>query len=93
MKTSPYGTWHCGYCNEIFRTRAELFKHAKIHHSTNGKSWNAGKTAKDDPRIAKIGKTLKERYNAKEIVPTWLGRKHTEEQKKAKQYNLDFANA
>lgn len=93
MKTSPYGTWHCTFCNKIFRTRAELFKHTKIHRSTNGKSWNAGKTAKDDPRIAKGIKTLKERYDAKEIVPTWLGRKHTEEQKKAISDSMKKAHA
>lgn len=82
-KTSPYGTWRCNHCNLIFRTRAELFQHTKTHRIPGAKSWNAGRTAKDDPRIAKASITLKNSYISGKIKGSWVGRKHTEEQKKA----------
>lgn len=81
--TSPYGTWKCNCCNLIFRTRAELSKHNKTYHPLNGKSWNAGKTAKDDPRIAKGAKTLKERYSSGDLKGSFTGRKETEAHRKA----------
>lgn len=82
-KTSPYGTWKCNYCNSIFRTRAELFKHTKTHRSNNGKAWNAGKTAKDDPRIAAWAKHLKESYTTGRLKGSFTGKKETEAHRKA----------
>lgn len=45
-------------------------------------SWNKGHTAKNDSRIAKGIKVLKEGYASGRLKGSWCGKKHTEEQKK-----------
>ena len=43
--------------------------------------WNKGLTKETDERVKKYVNTLKQKYESGEIVPSWVGRKHTEEQK------------
>ena len=80
-KTSPYGTWCCDLCNEIFRTRRDLYRHKDEKHPHPKGAWNKGRTVKDDPRIAKGANKVKEGYASGRLKGSWLGRKHTDEQK------------
>ena len=49
----------------------------------NGISWNKGKTAKDDPRIAKAANLLREGYATGRLKGSFTGRKETLEHRKA----------
>lgn len=50
---SPYGTWKCLVCNEIFPTRAQLFKHRRTHPIfRGGKGWSKGLTKETCPSIS-----------------------------------------
>lgn len=58
---SPYGTWTCTICGEIFDTRASLQKHRKnIHNFIFGKSsWNKGKTKETSDIVKRISEKNK----------------------------------
>ncbi len=43
--------------------------------------WNKGLTKETDERVRNYVNTLKQKYESGEIIPSWSGRKHTEEQK------------
>jgi very-short-patch-repair endonuclease len=45
-------------------------------------SWKKGLNANSDPRVAKSKATLKEGYLTGRLIPSQLGKKHTEEEKK-----------
>ena len=45
-------------------------------------AWNKGLTEETDERVRKYVKTLRKRIKNKEIVPSFLGKKHSEETKK-----------
>lgn len=82
-----HGTWICPICNNVFESRRLLKKHEYSEHpqfyngQRNGGGWAKGLTKETDPRI-KWGKTLSEKIAKGEIIPTWKGRKHTEEEKR-----------
>ena len=87
LNRAPFGTWKCKYCNFIGHTRSELQKHKKFEHPNffkqgGGIPWNKGKTVETDLRVKNGVLHLKEAYDSGKIKPSWLGRKHTEEQKK-----------
>jgi hypothetical protein len=55
----------------------------KMHELNRGRSsWNAGLTAKTDPRIAKSAELVRKKYESGVLTPTFAGKKHTEESKK-----------
>lgn len=45
-------------------------------------TWNAGHTGEDDPRLKAKSEKLKRRYETGELMPAYLGKKHSEETKK-----------
>lgn len=46
------------------------------------KAWNKGLTEETDERVRKYVNTLRKRFKNKEIVPSFLGKEHSEETKK-----------
>lgn len=81
-KRASYGTWKCECCNLIFQTRAQLFAHNhEVHPVPKGSIWNKGLKAKDDFRLAKARRTLKEGYQSGRNVSYLKGKKHTDEEK------------
>lgn len=55
----------------------------KMHETNRGRSsWNAGLSAKTDPRIAKSSDLVRKKYESGVLTPTFAGKKHTEESKK-----------
>lgn len=81
---AKYGTWKCKYCNDhqIFETRKKMYEHMRQMHSEKfGHIWNKGLTKADDERIQKFGKTYSDRVKAGIIIPSFLGKHHTEETK------------
>ena len=97
------GKWCChkttSGCPVIRNKNANGLKRAHERGSydnlySNGKeAWNKGKTAKDDPRIANGGKTLHKKYLNGELIPTFLGKKHTEETKRKLSESMKKAHA
>lgn len=80
-KRASYGTWKCERCNLIFETRAQLFDHIhEVHPIHKGQIWNKGLTAKDDFRISKARRTLKEGYKSGRLINPNKGKKHTLEE-------------
>lgn len=78
--------WLCKECQNIFRTRADLFKHRKDCHNTGnqkyqivdgkrklveGTAWNKGLTKEDSITVANAIEKRKETY-----VPWNLGKKN-----------------
>ena len=45
-------------------------------------TWNKGLTKETDNRIKEQAENLHKKYENNELIPSWLGRKHTEEQKR-----------
>lgn len=81
---APYGTWKCVWCDEIFRTRAELIAHKHRNHTRydeNGNkiNWNKGQTKETNPAIAKISKTINEGLQSGRIIPAFKGKHHSKE--------------
>lgn len=86
LNRSPFGTWKCKHCDFIGHTRKELQEHKKLEHfeffkQGGGIPWNKGKTAETDLRVKNEALLLKEAYASGKLIPSWRGRKHTEEQK------------
>lgn len=92
-KRAPYGTWYCSKCNLIFETKNQLIAHNRTNHPLNGRVWNAGLTAKDDPRIAKAAKTLREGYESGRLKGSFLGKKESEAHRKAISEGMKKAHA
>lgn len=84
------GGWN-SWCGQNFLTRRLLQLHrkeceiCKIEHNFPWNkgltSWNKGLTKDTDERVKKGIETLRARYLAKEIQPSFLGKHHTEEAK------------
>ena len=82
---SPYGTWKCRHCGEIFESKSQLWKHYHtVHkndmgkwHSSGSIPWNKGLTVENDNRVAKGRDTLQARYNSGELKGSWVGRHHS----------------
>ena len=91
-KRRTLGNWKCPICGEVLETKRKLKKHKVEEHSLlqtqagphnkGGIAWNKGKTAKDDPRMAKQVLTRKENHASGKVIPNWLGKHHTEETKR-----------
>lgn len=78
-RAKPEG-WKCSYCELVFRTRREKQAHVKeAHPNMGGTSWNKGLTKETNNIIKKAAKTLKEKYIAGKIIPTWKGKHLSEE--------------
>lgn len=83
------GRWCCHKtrhgCPEIRRKNSDGVKNSHASHPTGWNkghpAWNKGLTAAH-PRISKSREKLKLRYQTGELIPSWKGRKHTEEQKR-----------
>lgn len=45
-------------------------------------AWNAGRTGENDSRLKAAAEKLKRRYETEELIPSYLGKKHSEETKK-----------
>ena len=80
-------TYVCKYCGKEFNTKGGCSRHERYclknpQHDTKAghESWNKGKTANDDPRIAKSRDLRKQRIASGEIK--CCGHAHTEETKK-----------
>jgi very-short-patch-repair endonuclease len=74
----------CEFCGKVFDRKGTLGLH-RIYCSENPDRitpWNKGLTADTDARVKARGERLKERYRTRQIKPSNLGRKHTEEEKK-----------
>lgn len=76
----------CEYCGKEYGTLKSIRSHKPFCKlNPNGKhlsSWNKGLTKESDERVKKGAKTLKTRYDNGEITPSFLGKTHTEEEKK-----------
>lgn len=86
------GRWCCHKtqhnCPEIRKRNSDGVKRAKALNATNTNvlnkkhsAWNRGLTEKTDIRVAKSREILRQHYRNGELIPSWKGRKHTEEQK------------
>lgn len=89
--------YKCIYCGREIKNAGSLAVHQKQCKSnpnrierkkryggktTNGMHpWNFGLNKNDDERIKKQSDTLHKRYSNKEIIPSWLGKKHKEQTK------------
>ena len=83
-KPRQYGTWKCKFCGDsVFNTKHELYEHYHQNHEDKlkRKAWNKGKTKEIDLRIANASKTLHSKYVNKELIPSFMGRHHSEESK------------
>lgn len=99
-RKSKEGGWKCIYCNEVLRTRKELFRHQRENHYDlkydefgKWKSRKKGRTKENDESIRRQVETFQKRYAAGEIKSR-KGHKHTEEWKRKmsemkKQYYRD----
>jgi hypothetical protein len=56
-------------------------KYNEIHKNDIIVPWNKGLTIETDERIKNYVTTLKQKYESGEIIPSWSGRNHTEEEK------------
>lgn len=76
--------WKCQYCDFVGKSRRKLRQHkVEKHPEVIGRiAWNKGLTAKDNPSVARSSQLRKQRYASGELKGSWIGRKHTEEQKK-----------
>lgn len=80
-------TYKCKFCGKEFNSKAGTTRHEKyckqnpnaVPCKTGHESWNKGKTAQDDPRIAKASENLKKYYETHDGA--WLNKKHSEETK------------
>lgn len=72
-----------------------MFQHTKSHRlNPNEKSvWNKGLTKETDPRIKKGAETFSKRYKEGKIVPSFLGKHFTEEQRKKISNSMKKAHA
>jgi hypothetical protein len=79
---SPYGTWVCDICGQVFETKHLLYKHKhELNHFVVRKAWNKGHTQETDERV-KIGSTkLRHRYEIGELTGSFLGRHHSSQTK------------
>ncbi|MCQ2975067.1 MAG: hypothetical protein MJ211_09680 [Bacteroidales bacterium] len=89
--------WFCEECNIVFNTRRELNSHKDQLHRTgvkqqyeivNGKrtlvsgtAWNKGLTKETDKRVERCSETLNKHYADGTVIPSNLGRSHTDEEK------------
>lgn len=81
-KKQAYGNWKCIWCDQIFRTRAELTQHHKdIHNHTTSTSWRKGLTKDNCDYLKRQGETYSQRIKEGKIKPSFLGKHHTEETK------------
>lgn len=76
---SPYGTWKCVWCNQIFRTKSELAEHKHQKHTRydeNGNKliWNKGLTKETCISIAKGSEIYKKNYTDGKIKNAWKGK-------------------
>lgn len=80
----PHGTpWKCTLCGLEFSSRRKRAQHSReCHPCPKGQPWNKGLTKETDPRVRKRGETLRRRIQSGEVIPSWKGRHHTEEQRK-----------
>ena len=84
-KKQAYGNWKCIWCEQIFRTRAELSKHRMNEHFGSKKqisSWRKGLTKDNCESIKHQVETLKARIASGQVIPSFKGKHHTEETKK-----------
>lgn len=82
-RTSPYGTWKCTWCNEIFETKKLLIEHKhKNHPIIKGSSWNKGLTKNNDIRVARHADTIKDGYKSGRLKSHNAGKHISEETRK-----------
>lgn len=61
--------------------KRELDRRKIILPNYIGYGWNKGLTKETDVRVAQIGKTLRDGYSSGNILPSFLGKRHTEQTK------------
>ncbi|MBR5939593.1 DUF559 domain-containing protein [Candidatus Saccharibacteria bacterium] len=81
----------CPHCGKECVNRMSFAGHVRtcpsnpnrnyVNHSVGHKPWNAGLTKESDERLRQKSERIRERYKNNELVPSWSGRKHTEESK------------
>ena len=85
----------CQYCGKECKNRNSLCNHERlcsknpnrqefIREGFNNQghvAWNKGLTKETNDTLMKFSEDLHRKYQNKELVPPWLGRKHTEETK------------
>ena len=81
-KRSPWGTWKCNRCGQIFETRAKLFEHGKIVHPYI-RSWNKGLTKETSSIIANQAKRCHQHY-ADGKFKVWCDGQHLSDNMKDK---------
>ena len=73
---------HERYCNKNpNRQESPFVKYNKKHTSGEIPIWNKGLTKETNESVAKISKKLKDKYASGELIPSSLGRCHTNEEK------------
>lgn len=84
---------NCKFCNKICKNDNSCIQHQLLcklnpnrrQHSggpkKGNKPWNKGLTKETDIRVKIQGENLHKKYENNELIPSWLGRKHTDEQK------------
>lgn len=80
------GKWKCPYCGEHCASRKLLSLHKEENHKDilekqNG-GWNKGLTKETNASIKKGVETYRERVKSGEIIPSFKGRKHSEDVKR-----------
>lgn len=59
-----------------------IIANGKRKYAPGCKAWNAGHTREDDLRLKAAAEKLKRRYETGELIPSYFGKKHSEETKK-----------
>lgn len=89
-KKSKFGTWYCKFCDQIFETSHQLWKHKHECHQEllngpHGKgqiAWNKGLTSKTNDSLKKVSQKLCKKYESGEIIPVFKGKHHSDISKK-----------
>lgn len=80
----------CKFCSKICKNPNSLRNHERLCPNNPDRNyvnhfskepWNKGKTKATNDILREKGERLSKRYKLRELVPSWTGRKHTEETK------------
>lgn len=92
---SEFGRWKCTVCGFIAESRAKLFKHTKSHRLNPDEKcvWNKGLTKDTDIRLKKFGESFSKKVKDGLIIPSFLGKHFTKEQKQKISNGMKKAHA
>ena len=84
-------SYNCKFCGKTCKNANSHRNHERlcpknsdrvyVSHTKGKEPWNKGKSKETDDTLRVKGEKLSERYRNGEIIPSWKGKKHSEETK------------